>query len=372
MKNIIFPDYNKCLMNISTSIIKHYGAGTKFSTLPILDNELDKDYRNVVVILVDAMGSEILKKHQNESVFLRSYQVDTLTSVFPSTTVAATISLLTARPPVNTGWIGWLQYIKEEDRSVIFFFNEDFYDSDHKFDYNVSERYVPVTKIYDLIEEKNNNVTTKEIFPEFRVPEHKEFKDICNSIVRETKEEGKHFIYAYWDKLDTYLHQTGTESLKVKKHIQEIDKNIRDLFNELGDDSIVIITADHGQIDIEEVLLWDYSDITETFKHNPSIEARATAFFIKDGLKEQFVNNFNKHFRDSFILYKSEDFLNSKLLGDDVAHKKINEFIGDYVAIAIDKYSFKLANSKRGFMAQHAGLTKDEMLIPLIVYSPKK
>ncbi|MCK5731504.1 MAG: nucleotide pyrophosphatase, partial [Tenericutes bacterium] len=65
MKNIIFPDYNKCLMNISTSIIKHYGAGTKFSTLPILDNELDKDYRNVVVILVDAMGSEILKKHQN-------------------------------------------------------------------------------------------------------------------------------------------------------------------------------------------------------------------------------------------------------------------------------------------------------------------
>ena len=222
MRNIVFPDYNKCLMNISTSVIKHYGIETKFSTLSVLDKELNKNYRNVVVILVDAMGSEILKKHPNESVFLRNHQVDTLTSVFPSTTVAATTSILTAKPPVNTGWIGWLQYVKEEDRSVIFFFNKDFYDIEHEFDYNVSEKFVPVTKIYDLIEESNNDVTTKEIFPEFRVPEHKEFKDICNSIVKETREEGKHFVYAYWDKLDTYLHETGTESLKVKNTFKRL------------------------------------------------------------------------------------------------------------------------------------------------------
>lgn len=372
MKNIIYPDYSNCLMNISTSVIKHYGVDTKFSTLSILDKELNKNYRNVVVILVDAMGSEILKKHQNESVVLRNHQIDTLTSVFPSTTVAATVSLLTAKPPVSTGWIGWFQYVKEEDRSVIFFFNQDFYDSDHKFDYNVSQRYVPVTQIYDLIEESNENVKTKEIFPEFRVPEHKSFKNICNTILKETKEEGKHFIYAYWDKLDTYIHESGTESLKVKKHIQEIDKDIQALFDELDDDTLVIITADHGQIDVEDIPLWKYPDITETFVHNPSIEARATAFFIKEGLKEQFLNSFNKHFRDSFILYTAKDFLNTKLLGDDVPHEKITEFLGDYVAVAIDKYSFKMINSDKGFKAQHAGLTKDEMLIPLIVYSPKK
>ena len=50
----------------------------------------------------------------------------------------------------------------------------------------------------------------------------------------------------------------------------------------------------------------------------------------------------------------------------------MREFLGDYFSIAIDKYSFKLSNSKKGFKAQHAGLTKDEMLIPLIVFSPKK
>ena len=71
-------------------------------------------------------------------------------------------------------------------------------------------------------------------------------------------------------------------------------------------------------------------------------------------------------------MIKSSEFLESKFLGDDEVQYKVKEFLGDYFAIAIDKYSFKLVNSKRGFAAQHAGLTKDEMLIPLIVHSPKK
>lgn len=372
MKNIIIPDYNKSLMNISTSILKHYNVETKFSTLPELDKKLEENYRNVILILVDAMGSEILKKHLNETEYLRNNQIDILTSVFPSTTVAATTSILTAKPPINTGWIGWFQYIKEEDRSVIFFYNQDFYDNQYKFDYNVGEKYAPITKIYDLIENKNKDVIAKEIFPEFRIPEHKEFKDVCNTILKETKNNNRNFIYAYWDKLDTYLHQEGTESEKVRNHLKEINGNIEELMADLGDDSIVIITADHGQIDVEEIILFDYKDITDTFRHNPSIEARATAFFIKEGEEKNFENNFNKHFRDKFILFKSEDFIESKLLGDDSKHYKLKEFLGDYFAIAIDKYSFKMVLSKKGFTAQHAGLTKDEMLIPLIVISPKK
>ncbi|XMB71453.1 alkaline phosphatase family protein [Mycoplasmatota bacterium WC30] len=372
MKNIVFPDYSHCLMNITTSILKHYSVETEFSSLLSLEKELNKNYRNVVLILVDAMGSEILKKHQNETKFLRENEIETLTTVFPSTTVSATTSVLTGRPPVNTGWIGWLQYIKEEDRSVIFFFNKDFYDENHEFDYSVCEKYAPVKRIYELIEEKNPDVNTKEIFPEFRTPEHKTFRDECETIIKETKTKGKHFIYSYWDKLDTLLHKTGTTSEKVKNHLYDINEDVKYLIDGLDDDTLVIITADHGQIDIEELELWKYEDVISNFKHNPSIEARATAFFIKEGQEEEFVNAFNKHFGEYFILYKSEDFLKTKILGNAEEQYKVKEFLGDYFAIAIDKYAFKLSDSKRVFKAQHAGLTKDEMLIPLIVFSPKK
>ncbi len=372
MKNIIIPDYNHCLMNITTTILKHYNVPTSYKSINILERELNKNYRNVVLILVDAMGSVILKKHSEEVKYLIENQKDELTTVFPSTTVSATTSILTGKPPVNTGWIGWLQYIKEEDKSVILFLNKDFYNDKTTFDYNISEKFVSVTKIYELIEKYNPNVKTKEIFPEFREPNHKTFKDLCDSIIKETEKPDKHFIYAYWDKLDTYLHKTGTLSNKVHNHLKEINENVERLIRKLDDDTLVIITADHGQIDIEEVVLWDYPKIVDTFKHKPSVEARATAFFIKEGMEEQFVKNFNKEFKDYFILYKSEDILKAKFLGNDVAHPKLKEFLGDYFSIAIDKYSFKLVNSKQSFKAQHAGLTIDEMLIPLIISSHKK
>ncbi|MBN2877263.1 MAG: alkaline phosphatase family protein [Bacilli bacterium] len=371
MKHIIFPDYNHSLMNITTTILKNYNVPTPFASIEVLEQELKKSYRNVVLLLVDAMGSRILQKHQDVADYLIQNQIEELTTVFPSTTVSATTSVLTGQPPVSTGWIGWLQYIKEEDKSVIFFFNKDFYDESVEFSYNVSEKFVPVTKIYELIETSNQDVATAEIFPEFRVPEHKTIKDLCNTVVKETQKPGKHFIYAYWDKVDTYLHKYGTTSEEIHRHLAEVNQAIKDLVTDLDDDTLIIVTADHGQIDIEEVELWNYKDVVETFEHNPSVEARATAFFIKQGMEEQFEANFNKHFGEWFILYKSEDFLNAKYLGDSSEHQKLREFLGDYFSIAIDKYSFKLAHSKRAFKAQHAGMTVDEMMIPLILLNQK-
>lgn len=367
MKNIVLPNYENCLMNITTTILKHYKVQTKYNSLPILEGELNKGYRNIVYILIDAMGDSILEKHSDVTEYIRKNQVKTLTTVFPSTTTSATTSVLTGKPPVETGWVGWLQYIKEEDKSVIFFFNKDFYDEKVEFDYNVSQKFAPVTKIYDLIKDRNEDVNTSEIFPEFRTPEYKEFKNLCDTIVKECKKEDRNFIYAYWDKLDTYIHRTGTKSKKVHNHLQQLNDDIKYLKDNLDDDTLIIITADHGQIDIEEIGLFDKPKIVQTFKHNPSIEARATAFFIKEGMKKQFEEEFNKHFRDNFILFESEDLINTKILGEGIEHNKIREFLGDYFSIAIDKYSFKLSDSKREFKAQHAGLTKEEMLIPLIL-----
>ena len=372
MKNLVIPNYDRCLMNITSTILKHYGVNNPYKSIDILEKELKKQYRNVVLILVDAMGSEILKKHPKESEFLIANQKEVITTVFPSTTVSATTSVLTGKPPMVNGWVGWLQYIKEEDRSVIFFFNKDFYDEAYEFDYNVSEKYAPVKKVYEQIQENNDDVKTIEIFPEFRTPEHKKFRDICNSIVKSTEEEGKHFIYAYWDKVDTYLHHSGTTSDIVKNHLAEINEDVKYLVDTLNDDTLIIITADHGQIDIEELPLWENQKIVETFKHNPSIEARATAFFIKEGMEEQFHSEFIKSYGEYFILYKSSDLLKTHYLGYGEEQYKLKEFLGDYFSIAIDKYSFKLSDSKRSFKAQHAGLTKDEMLIPLIIFSQKK
>lgn len=372
MFSLVYPDYDNSILNITNSILKYYGAKPHHATLPMLDKELAKKYRNVVLFLVDGMGSEILKKHSENAKLLMKYQKDVLTSVYPSTTVAATTSILTGMAPIETGWIGWFQYIKEEDKSVIFFYNQDFYNFDHKFDYNISEKYVPVVNVYTQIKDSRSDVNTEEIFPEFREPKHNKFIRICETIAEKTKQPGENYIYAYWEKLDSFMHKEGPGAQKIADHVKEIDEGFKYLQENIADDTLLILTADHGQIDIEEIQIHDYPDLLETFTHEPSVETRTTAFFIKDDKKEEFEKAFLKHFRDKFILMTSEEFIESHLLGFGKPHPKIREFLGDYVALAIDKYVFRmLKGDMPPFKGQHAGLTKDEMLVPLIIY-PKK
>lgn len=88
------PDYDNCIVNLSNSILKAFGAETSAPTLKLADKLLEKEYKNVIVLLMDAMGISILEKHLEPDGFLRSHLAGAYSSVFPPTTVAASKSLL--------------------------------------------------------------------------------------------------------------------------------------------------------------------------------------------------------------------------------------------------------------------------------------
>ena len=93
------PDYENCLVNLSNSILKKFDAGTTAKTLSLADPYLEKNYKNVVVLLLDAMGMSIIEKHLKEDGFFRSHLAGSLDSVYPPTTVAATTSMLSGLYP---------------------------------------------------------------------------------------------------------------------------------------------------------------------------------------------------------------------------------------------------------------------------------
>jgi len=366
MKNLVFPDYDHSLLSIPSSILKYYGIDLGYKSNQQLDQQFKKYPKNVVFVLIDALGSEILKKHAEEADFLIKHQRDVLTTVFPSTTTSATTSALTGLPPVCTGWVGWQQFVQEEQRHVVFFMNKDYYDESYVFNYNISDKYNHTTKLYDLIKGKNSDVGVHEIFPKFKQENHHSIREEVNTCLEIIKNNQKNFIYMYWDQVDSKLHDHGTTSKVVKEEIGEVNQAIKHLFNSVNDDTLIVLTADHGQIDIEPVPIKDYPDVFDMLAQKPAIEARATAFYVKDAYKEKFPQVFNQHFRDKFALYTSEEVLKMKVFGDGEPHQRLKGYLGDYFSIAIDKYAFNLLD-KKPHIATHAGLTKDEMLIPLII-----
>lgn len=366
MNNLVYPDYDHSLLSISSSILKYYGVDYGFKSHPLLDARLSKKPRNVIFVLIDALGSEILKKHADKADFLIQHQRDVLTTVFPSTTTSATTSALTGLPPVMTGWIGWQQFIKEEDRHVVFFMNKDYYDEGHNFDYNISERYNPIHKLYDFIQEKNPHILVHEVFPKFKQEKHISVQEQVNTCLDLIDNDHENFIYMYWDQVDSKLHDFGTKSKEVNDEIDQVNQAIKNLFDHVGDDTFIVLTADHGQIDIEPVPINDYPQVFDMLSQKPAIEARATAFYVKDAYKNQFPQVFNQYFSDKFLLFSREELLKTKIFGEGKEHIRLKDYLGDYFSIAIDRYAFNLLD-KKPHAATHAGLTKDEMLIPMII-----
>ena len=372
MKPIFIPDYKNTVMNVSCSILKHYGYPTKYDTILLCDRLLAKNYRNIVLILIDGLGESIIERYHDVTANLRRDHVDTISSVFPPTTAAATTAVLTGEPPVVTGWLGWSQYLKEEDRSVILFTNKDYYDDSISFSEHLADKYVPVEQIYSKIKKVAPDVKTKEIFPAFKEPLHDSFMKQCQTIIKTIDEPGRHFVYVYWDKLDYNMHAEGPASDLVKTTLAEIDNSYGYLTGNLPDDTIIILIADHSQVGVLPIDLSEYPDFTSTFLHWPSIESRATAFFIKGDQKPIFESLFVKYFGKHFILYRTEEVLGMHLFGYGAEHPRLREFLGDYLAVAIDEYHFRFRSDTFVMKGQHAGLLAEESLVPLIIHEKKR
>ena len=117
------PDYDNCLVNLANSVLKRFGCQTMHDTLPLADRYLYGGHRNVVVLILDAMGVSIMEKHLDKDGFFRSHTVGQYHSVYPPTTVAATTSVMSGLYPNEHGWLGWDVYYPQVDKNVVVFRN---------------------------------------------------------------------------------------------------------------------------------------------------------------------------------------------------------------------------------------------------------
>ena len=230
------PDYSRCLVNLSSSILKAFGAETAADTLDTADRYLARGYKNVVLLLLDAMGISVLEKHLAEDGFFRSHLKDTYSSVFPPTTVAATTSVLSGLYPNEHGWLGWDMFYPELGKNVTVFTNRSQLREKEgavpavsgpggspewdpgslaeplpAAEFNAAFRYTPYRNILDRINDAGGHayasMTFLPPFPDTLDKVLARVRDLC-------AEPGRKFIYAYWNEPDSTMHRTGTMSEK--------------------------------------------------------------------------------------------------------------------------------------------------------------
>lgn len=357
------PDYGAGIANLACSVLAHYGVTPPNATLPAVDALLQRRWRNVVVLLLDGMGVRILQKHLLPEGFFRRHLCMEYSSTFPPTTVAATTAILSGLTPNQSGWLGWTGYFPQIDRNIVYFLNKDNDTGESITEYNVSGRFVPYVKITDRI--RSAGYEAYEL-ASFLPPQPKSYEDFCREIERLCSRESEKYIYAYWNEPDKTMHEKGVDGPEIGSLMQRLEERTARLAEALQD-TLLMITADHGMIHTRCHVLTEYPDVLDCLIRPPSIESRAVNFFVKDGMQTAFEKAFQKHFGREFRLMHKAEVLEEKLFGPGENHPALDGMLGDYLAVATGTETLRMVD--KGYLGEHAGMTAEEMTIPLIAVS---
>ncbi len=386
--NLLFPDYNNSILNISALIAKIYGVNTSVEPTNLLNFEKLADKKNIIFIILDGFGLNLIRHYKEKLPFLSSSLKGKVTSVFPSTTASAITSVFTGKLPAEHGVIGWALYFKEFHRTFDYLPMRDSATNEQ-----LSEKIYDYFKILSpdailsKIHKKNPKLNlgylspkrikgtpyNKLITKDAKIKGYKKESSMLKKILGMILSKKRNLIIGYSVYPDSLEHHHGTTSKEVEDFLTAIDKDLKKFYKNLPENSGVIISADHGLTDIEKFyIINDDTELFDSLIMPPFLDSRFLSFFVKPHKEEHFRHAFAKYEED-FILFSREEFIELGFLGEADYHHKLDDFIGNFIAIATGNKAFRYRywqkdDENKIFKAHHSGLTKNEMEVPLFYF----
>ncbi|MBR5226738.1 MAG: alkaline phosphatase family protein [Clostridia bacterium] len=370
MKEFINPDWENSILNVSATFADFLGVENTNTTLPLLEKELEKNYKNVVFICCDGFGVSVIEKHLKPNDFLRKNIRQTLTSTFPSTTTNATTTLGLNKYPLEHGWLGWTLHFDEINQNI------DIYRHQESKTGEVVDYEYPLldNAEYYFVNAKNDYQVTA-IMPEYVGVNNtqkivvSDEQELCEAIKKVCQRNGKQFAYCYFPEPDSSMHDFGVASREAKEKIESINKHLEQLFNDLTD-TLIVITADHSHIDVlGYVEFYKDDELNSLLECPPYLDGRAVAFKVKRGKENEFAKGFKVKYENDFVLFETQTLIEDNYFGFS---GNFGYLLGDFIAVgtSTNKQFLPYENSPR-LKGHHCSLTKEEMAVPLIVLTKK-
>jgi Type I phosphodiesterase / nucleotide pyrophosphatase len=229
----------------------------------------------IVIVLVDGLGSAALRARAGHARTLSSVPGGSIDTVFPTTTAAALGSLTTGQRPGQHGLVGYSVLDVANDRVVNQLSGWDdqldpatWQRKQTLFESAVGEGFVAVT--VGPARYSDTGFTHAVL----RGAEYREAASIADrfeaaaSWLREPGPGG--VLYLYIPELDSIAHASGWESTDWTTRLEVVDGEVRRLVAGLRATDGVLVTADHGIIDIpvsSHLLIDSAPELLEGIRH---------------------------------------------------------------------------------------------------------
>ena len=377
--NLILPDYsNLNIVELMRFLYSKYGVDVNCNNEDKFSNLINLK-KHTVFILIDGMGSNLINLLPDDSV-LKQHKVEDMITVCPSSTGCVLTSVATATYPSEHGIIGWYNYNRE--------YNVDYYpllftDRDGN---DLNEKGINAHDIFKIDSKLNKlNVKTKVLYPEYIYDSvysnyaasssiRKSYSDIDDAFKKLKSiisEDERSFTYLYIPYIDDLEHDYGYDSKIVMNKLIEIDNLLNDVIN--IKDTTIIITADHGQtnVDINKDIIMDFNEYDKYFYAKPGIDFGMSTYYVKKDKINEFETKFYNDYKNKMYLFQTDEFLKNKVFGPNKYNDYLKSNLGEYISLCESDSQFINSDDIESYYKKtkgnHSGLSKDEMIIPLIV-----
>jgi hypothetical protein len=397
----VWPHYDGLsIANIPVTIAALFGNDLP-GALPSLPGELWSDWaaglERVVLVILDALGYRLLQKMQANgqgqvfSDLAESGRLVPLTSIFPSTTAAALVSLGTGRPPAEHGWLAYTMYLRElgiaansillcplwtRQPDLLLAWGLD------------PQTMVPVPTLASRL--ASSGIATRAVLhryyhnsgfsemlyrgvDEIRGHHHaSDFWAQLRNLLTETRGQ-RTLLTAYWSGLDTLAHAYGPETGLWEAEFRTVSHLLAEEFlarlpAQDREGTLLLITADHGQIHIPEentVTAARHPDLSQHLLVPIVGESRAAFVYPRPGRADAIQAYLERAFPGWFTVVDSVRVLEAGLMGRPIQDETYTR-AGELLILPRGNHALQQRVPKATLAGRHGGLTEDEMLVPLI------
>jgi hypothetical protein len=330
--------------------------------------------RRVAVLLVDGLGADLLRAHAHLAPAFSSLArpVGDLSAPCPSTTPVSLASLGTGLPPGSHGILGFVTDVPGEDRTLNHVRWGDDPDPDTwqarrtVFEQAVAAG-VPATAVGPFAYAGSG--LTRAVYRGAEYPGAVSHGDLVAQVVHSLTATPRALVYGYLPELDLTGHVRGVDSAAWRAQLALMDGVVEQLLDGLPDDAALLVTADHGMLDVPADTRFDL-DAEPALAEGVRVlagEPRARYVHAEAGAEDDVLARWRELLGDRAWVACREEAIASGIFGpvDDALAARI----GDVVALARGTWAFTTPRHEPGpsrLAAFHGSLTATELAIPLL------
>jgi hypothetical protein len=371
-------------VDVATAVLVAAGAPLPPSPHSRLIAGLIGEPRHLLFVLVDGMGSYVTDQLAATGAIRAGIRTQ-LDAVFPATTACAMTTLATATWPGQHGVPGWHGYLAERDiATTVLKFEERFAATPLQ---KLGVAPADLWPLHPCLRDAARDVCVilpapiaQSTYSAYQTGgrqtrPYNGLGEVVGLIKERLAHSGPAFTYCYLPEFDALCHEHGALSEPALATLHFIDALIDQLRNSLPSDACMLISADHGLLDVaaEDVhLVQAHDPLMSQLRTAPAGEPRTPHLFVRDGQIDSVREQLNAAMAGRFAFLTQREAEQAALFGPGGLSTFARRRFGDLIGMALQPATFELARplppGKSAMRGRHGGMTPEEVRVPLAVY----